>query len=109
MDNAMMAATEQFVYAVKATGEYREYVNQRERISSYPELKAQIDEYRERNFLMQTTAEPEEIFDKMEEFQKEYEALREEPLVSDFLAAELGFCRMMQSAYGLITELLDFE
>lgn len=109
MDRRMMAAAEHFVYEVKDSAEYKEYARQRERISNYPELKAQIDEYREKNFVMQATTEPEEIFDKMEAFQKEYETLMEEPLVSDFLAAETGFCRMMQSAYGIITELLEFE
>lgn len=109
MENSIKSATQQFVCAIKDTGEYMEYAQQRERISSFPELKEQIDEYRRNNFQMQTDAEPEEIFDKMEEFHKQYEAFMEEPLVSDFLAAELSFCRMMQSAYGMITELLEFD
>ena len=51
----------------------------------------------------------EELFHKIEEFEREYEKFRENPIVADFLAAELGFCRMMQSVNIKITEALNFE
>ena len=43
------------------------------------------------------------------DFEKEYENFRQQPLVADFLAAELALCRMMQDIFGDITEALDFE
>ena len=49
-----------------------------------------------------------ELFDKIEDFEREYEKFREDPLVSDFLAAELGLCRMMQQINMTMTEELDF-
>ena len=34
---------------------------------------------------------------------------RENPLVDDFLRAELAFCRMMQEVYVLLADEVDFE
>ena len=45
----------------------------------------------------------------MEAFEQEYMKFRENPLVEDFLRAELAFCRMMQEVNILITAEIDFE
>ena len=103
----MEEAVQIFISAVKDTDEYQEYVREKERAKQYPELKAQIDEYRRRNFLLQTS--PDTAFEQIEQFEQEYEGFRENPLVSDFLAAELAFCRLMQGINTQVTESLDFE
>lgn len=103
IDNALKQLTE----AVLESEEYREYDLQRNRVNQYPELKAKIDEYRERNFRLQTSEE--NALDKLEQFEREYSGFRENPLVSDFLAAELAFCRMMQDINLRLTEALHFE
>lgn len=100
-------AVEAFIAAIKDTDEYKEYVIQKEKVKQYPELKAQIDEFRSRNYELQMSEEP--AFDTLEQFEKEYEDFRENILVSDFLAAELAFCRMMQDMNNCITEAVQFE
>jgi len=45
----------------------------------------------------------------MDEYEKEYEKFRENPVVESFLQAELAFCRMMQELNVLIMDHLDFE
>jgi hypothetical protein len=49
------------------------------------------------------------VFEKIEFFEKEYEDFRDNPLVADFLEAELAFCRMMQRHYGEVMRAIDFE
>ena len=49
------------------------------------------------------------VFEKIEAFEREYEDFREQPMVADFLAAELAFCRMMQRNNDEIMEAIDFE
>lgn len=87
--------------------EYLEYALQRDRVKEQPELKAQIDAFRIRNYEMQTSKDM--VFEKIEAFEREYEDFTEIPLVADFLAAELAFCRMMQRHNGRIMEAIDFE
>ena len=82
-------------------------MEQRERVKQYPDLKKQIDEFRRRNFEMQNSEDL--VFEKIEFFEKEYEDFRDNPLVADFLEAELAFCRMMQRHYGEVMRAIDFE
>lgn len=100
-------AVKQLVNAVKESEIYEEYTNQLARVKEIPGLKEQIDEFRQRNFEIQTSGE--NAFDKLERFEEEYAEFRENPVVNDFLAAELAFCRMMQDINLSITDAVDFE
>ncbi len=86
---------------------YLKYVEQKERVKQYPELKRQIDEFRKRNFEMQNSRDM--VFEKIEAFEREYADFRDNPLVADFLEAELAFCRMMQTHYAQVMGAIDFE
>lgn len=103
------SAVKNLITAIKDTEKYRKYVREKEKISRVPELKEQIDIYRVRNYKLQSMTDDEELFHKLEEFEREYEKFWENPMVSDFLAAELDFCRMMQDVNIRVTAALDFE
>ena len=92
-DENVNQAVEQMVQAIRNSDAYLEYQKQLARVKEQSELKRQIDEFRTRNFELQTSKDTN--FDKLDQFTRENEAFRENPLVSDFLAAELAFCRMM--------------
>lgn len=96
-----------YIDAIKASEEYQKYVSVKERVKQYPELKSQIDEYRRRNFELQTSEHT--AFEEMEQFEREYAGFRENPLVADYLAAELDFCRMMQGINIRVTQAIDFD
>lgn len=98
-----------FIAKIKESAIYKEYEIQKDKVSQFPDLKAKIDEYRRQNFMLQNNASGEELFHKIEEFDREYEKFREDPLVADFLAAELSVCRMMQHINMAMIEELDFE
>ncbi len=100
-------ALERFAADIKNSEVYREYRKQLDLVKQDPALKARIDEFRQRNYEMQMS----EGFDfaKLAEFEKEFKGFRENPLVDNFLAAELAFCRMMQELEDNLIERLDFE
>ena len=106
-DENVNQAVEQLVQAIRGTDAWLEYQKQLQRVKEQPELKRQIDEYRTRNFELQTSKDT--SFDKLDQFTRENEAFRENPLVSDFLAAELAFCRMMQEIGLYVTDQMNFE
>lgn len=99
----------QFIDAIKGSTLYQEYNRQKEIIKQHPDLKERIDEFRERNFQLQNSLEGLELLEQVEKLNQEYEETRSNPLVSDFLAAELAFCRMMQEINHQVAESLDFE
>lgn len=101
------AATENFIDAVLSSETYHRYRTELEKVKQDPELKRQIDDFRRQNYEFQNSQDVD--FAKLDRFEKEYENFRENPLVSDFLAAELDFCRLMQRLETRITAALDFE
>ena len=104
-DENVNQAVEQMVQAIRNTDAYLEYQKQLARVKEQSELKRQIDEFRTRNFELQTSKDTN--FDKLDQFTRENEAFRENPLVSDFL--ELAFCRMMQEIGLYVTDQMHFE
>ena len=105
--NEVDQAVEALVQAILTSDVYQEYQACLAKVKERPELKAKIDEFRPRNYELQQS--PDYAFDKMEQFQREYQSFRDDPLVSDFLAAELAFCRMVQDMESRITSQIDFE
>lgn len=100
-------ATDVFISAILDSGVYRTYRAELDKVKQIPELKEQIDEFRKRNFELQSSADND--FEKIDRFEKEYEDFRSNPIVADFLAAELDLCRMIQEITMRITEELKFE
>ena len=108
-DREIIEAAKQFADKIMTSGTYKEYLYQREKIKKQPELYEKVNEFRQRNFDLQNETDSEDIFDRMEAFDREYEQFREDPLVDGFLEAELAFCRLMQEVYALLAEEVDFE
>ncbi len=100
-------AVESMIIAIKGSKVYRKYMAVLATVKQQPELKRQIDEYRRKNFEMQSDKDI--AFERIEQFEREYADFRENTLVSDFLAAELALCRMIQQINLHVTEELNFE
>jgi cell fate (sporulation/competence/biofilm development) regulator YlbF (YheA/YmcA/DUF963 family) len=103
----MEQSLQAYIDTLLKSKEYQKYAEQNERVKEYPDLKKQIDEFRKRNFEMQNSGDL--VFEKIEAFEREYSDFRDNPLVADFLEAELAFCRMMQAHYGEVMKAIDFE
>lgn len=108
-DSSMHAAALNFVREVKASAEYRAYDAQLDRIKKQPELYERVNAFREKNFMIQNTEASDSLMDRIDELDREFEQLREEPAAADFFDAETSFCRMMQEVNMLIVKELDFE
>lgn len=101
------AAVGALITEILGCEEYLVYREELDRVLKIPNLKEQIDEYRRRNYELQSSMDID--FDKLDRFEKEYENFRSDPAVSDFLAAELAFCRRMQAIETRVTAELDFQ
>lgn len=106
--NMEMAALD-FVGAIKNSPEFRQYEMQLLKIKKQPELYQEVNEFRQKNFVVQNTEDKDTLMDRIDELAQEYEQLRENPLVEDFMEAEISFCRMMQEVNTFITKELNFQ
>lgn len=102
-------AIENLLDAIRQTKEYTEYRCQLDKINMQPELHQQIDDFRRENYQLQNCTPQEEMLQRIEQFEEKYRVFRENPLVNDFLAAEIAFCRKMQEINLRITEGLQFN
>ncbi len=102
-------AAKEYAAKIQQTDIYRIYCRERERIKQDPELYAKVNAYRQATFELQNYTDQDQLFDRMDAYEKEYEHFRENPLVENYLQAELAFCRMMQELNILILDHLDFE
>lgn len=98
---------QQLIAAILSSDVYRRYDVQRIRVNSMPELKEQIDNFRAKNLELQTDENT--TMDQLDSFERQYAELRTNPIVDDFLAAELAFCRMMQDINMRLTDAMHFE
>lgn len=108
-DSEVKEAARRFAAFIQESDTYKEYYYQREKLKRQPELYDKVNEYRQKNFDLQNESDSEDLFDRMEVFEREYAKFREDPLVDDFLRAELGFCRMMQEINVILAAEIDFE
>lgn len=109
MESSLENATVSYVNVIKETEVYKKYREQLEKLKEDPQQFERVNEFRRRNFEIQNTTQKDELFDKMNAFEEEFEKFRENSLVDDFLRAELAFCRMMQEVNLYITEAVNFE
>lgn len=105
--NNIDSATDEFIAAILETDVYQSFAQELAKVKMQPGLKVQIDTFRRRNHEMQMSADMD--FNKLDRFEKEYEDFRSDPLVADFLAAEVDLCRMIQRINTRIASGINFE
>ena len=104
----MRKAVEHFLKELQESSAFRDYKYQKERIKKVPGMKERINEFRKKRFEFQKY-EGEDLFEKIDEFQREYQQFKEEPLVREYLQAELEICRLVQEINMAIDELVDID
>lgn len=109
LNSDMESATVKYVKAIKETDIYKQYYERLERLKRHPEFYEKVNEFRLKNYEIQNSSQAEELLEKVDALEKEYEQFRENPLVDDFLRAELAFCRMMQEINICLMDELGFE
>lgn len=108
-EGRMYRAVKGFIREIKESEEFREYEIQLAKIQEQPELYDKVNEFRRENYMIQNMEDGENYMERQEELEREFADIREIPLVDDFLAAEVCFCRMMQEINEMILEEIDFQ
>ncbi|MBO4902907.1 MAG: YlbF family regulator [Lachnospiraceae bacterium] len=90
---------------LRECGEYKHYLEEKEKILRFPELKSSIYRLREINGLIQEVTDQ----DREEELRAEYDRLYSDIRIHDFMQAELDYCRMFQEIQAIMAQELDLE
>ena len=104
----MRKALSQFLEELQESSAFKDYKYQKERIKKVPGMKNRINDFRKKRFEFQKY-EGEDLFEKIDEFQRESQNFKEEPIVREYLAAELEICRLVQEINSAIDDLVDID
>lgn len=97
------------VQAIKESGEYQRYLEVKKEVEQNEMLCQKINEFRQKNFQLHVSLEGEELYNAMDNFEKEYSDFRKDPLVNQFLAAELAMIRMIQQVEKKLVDAIDLD
>lgn len=101
-------ALDQLVLAIRESDEYKRYQAAREELHCYPELERSVHEFRKKNYQLQNSMNA-NLFDEVENLERENSQMRKNPIVEEYFVAELLFCRKIQHINWQLVDGLDFE
>lgn len=101
--------TEQLIAALKESKSYQRYMKVKKELEKNPELKHQLDEFRRKNYLMQTENLPEDLFEEAQKMTKEYKEFRQNEMIEEYLESELDICKNIQRVIQTIMVSIDID
>ncbi len=104
----LSALSKHVVDILKATVEYNDYKVLLDKISEDPAVYARVKEFRQKNYnILQDDIEDD--IEQMDQLVWEYDDIFSIPFVSDFIAAEAAFCKMVRDFTTQVTDELEFD
>lgn len=103
------ACTANLILAIQGSREYRQFQEISAKVKSEPELRTKINEFRKYVYDVQNSSEPLDMYAEQERLCREYEEFRKNPLVDEFLKAELRVCRIIQHTFERIATEIDLD
>lgn len=108
--NRLDESISNLVAALKDSPEYRNYQEMWERMKQDPQKVQQVNDFRKRTYLLQNSRDPQvDLFTEIDRLQQESAPLRAQPDVSEYIAAELALCRMVQHINYRLMQEIDFD
>lgn len=101
--------TQKLIRAILESEEYMQYCEIRDKVRENPELRRKINDFRLHVFEVQNSEEPLDMYEEQERLCREYEEFRKNPVVNDYLQAELRICRTLQKITADIAEAIDLD
>ena len=87
--------------AMRNTIDYQSYLKLEAELDKDKDLNKRVDEFRLRNFSLQKE-ENVDLFDAVDDIDREFVELRKNPVVEEYLEAELSVCKMVQRVLNAI-------
>ena len=102
-------ALEALVLALHESREYIRYQEIRAKVQKQPELEQKIHAFRRKNYEIQNSTDEWNLYERVDELEREGAEFRKDPLVDEYLSAELAICRLYQKMNWKIVLNIDFD
>ncbi|MCD7981804.1 MAG: YlbF family regulator [Clostridiales bacterium] len=100
---------DRMVEEMKDCAEFRRYRDIGSKIQAYPEKKKRLFEFRKKNYQLQNSEEQIDLFSESDRLMKEYQDVYDDPMLREFLEAEVAACRLVQRLNFELAQCLEFE
>lgn len=90
------------IVSIKEGNSYQTYMKCEEKLKGQPELRGKIDEFRVAVYRFNNEDTGDDIFEKIDAFEEKYQDIKKNPLVNEYLEAELDVCRLLQKVTDTI-------
>ena len=95
--------------ALRGSEAYKAFREVSRKVSEEPQLRQRLDEFRKKSYLLQNGNNAYDLFDDVQNLEREYEDMRKNPVIQEYLAAELQICRIIQRCADEILTSVDME
>lgn len=85
------------------------YQKVRAEVHNYPEKEYRLHGFRRKNYFLQNSREQLDLFTEGDRLEQEYADVYKDPLLGEYLAAEVAVCRIIQQVNKELIGCLDFE
>ena len=94
--SGIMDKVDELIYDIKQDSIYQDYIKALQALNQHESLKIQVDNLRKRNFQLQNEAPQETIFDESSNLAEQFYEIRRNPLVQQYLDAEVALCKLLK-------------
>ncbi len=85
------------------------YQKVRAEVHKKPKKEYRLHEFRRKNYFLQNSREQLDLFTEEDRLEQEYADVYKDPLLGEYLVAEVAVCRIIQQVNKELIGCLDFE
>lgn len=107
--NQIQTCTNDLIQAILNSEEYLHFCEIRDLVAKEADLREKINAFRQHVFETQNSPHPLDMYEEQIRLCKEYDEFRKNPLVEEFLKAELRVCRIVQEITMALAEQINLD
>ncbi len=100
---------EGMIEVIKESEEFHRYRDSREKVREYPKKEKRLMEFRKKNYLLQNSDRSIDLFAESDRLMNEYQDLYQDPVVREFMDAEVAVCKIVQTVTRKLITSLEFD
>ena len=108
MDTGVKRCVDELLRCLHSCSEYRAFEQARHKLDEDPRKRKRTDEFRRKNFLLQNSEESGSQ-EAQEQMFLERSELRKDPVIDEYLKAELSVCRLLRQISLRLMDSVDLD
>lgn len=87
---------DELIEEIREGSTYQKYISCEKKLHDHPDLLKKVDEMRVAAYCLNNEESSSDIYVQIEQYEQKFHEYRKNPLINEFLEAELDVCKMLQ-------------